>query len=175
MSREFQNSALCALLAAAVLSGCNGVDRAMGVPTNLVSHQLCSAVFVGGLDPDSFYREAVEPMIAPTGALMHYDIDRDGKIVTASLAGLVHSRAVYRGALGCQVDHGLPPQSVHSEPPAAPLLPAIAGPDLVAPATPALAAALDRAFAETPSDPHRYTKAKASPISPCAIRHAPRG
>jgi hypothetical protein len=45
-------------------AGCGALDRAAGVPTHYVSHQMCSAVFVGGLDPDMFYREAVQPVIA---------------------------------------------------------------------------------------------------------------
>ena len=36
---------------AALLGGFAYFDRAAGVPTHYVSHQLCSAVFVGGLDP----------------------------------------------------------------------------------------------------------------------------
>jgi hypothetical protein len=68
----------CAVIAAAAtLAGCVDLDRAAGVPTHYVSHQMCSAVFVGGLDPDMFYREAVEPVIAPAGLLMDYRIDRN--------------------------------------------------------------------------------------------------
>ena len=63
----------CAVIAAAaILTGCGDLDRAAGVPTHYVSHQMCSAVFVGGLDPDMFYREAVEPVIVPARLLMDY-------------------------------------------------------------------------------------------------------
>jgi hypothetical protein len=56
----------CAVIAAAaMLAGWSDLDRAAGVPAHYVSHQMCSAVFVGGLDADMFYREAVEPVIAP--------------------------------------------------------------------------------------------------------------
>jgi hypothetical protein len=51
------------IAAAATLAGCSPLDRAVGVPTHYASHQMCSAVFVGGLDPDMFYLEAVEPVI----------------------------------------------------------------------------------------------------------------
>jgi hypothetical protein len=38
----------CAVIAAAAsLAGCGPLDRAAGVPTHYVSHQMCSAVFVG--------------------------------------------------------------------------------------------------------------------------------
>ena len=94
-----------AIAAAATLAGCGALDRAAGVPTHYVSHLMCSAVFVGGLDPDMFYREGVRPVIAPVGFLMHYRIDRDRKEVTAVLAGLVTSRAVFLGAEGCRIAH----------------------------------------------------------------------
>jgi CubicO group peptidase (beta-lactamase class C family) len=81
--------------------------------------------------------------------------------VTASFAGLGEARAVYRGPLGCLVVHDpLPAASPINVPSPAPsLLPAIAGSTLVEPADPALRAAIDRAFEETPSPPHRQTKA----------------
>jgi CubicO group peptidase (beta-lactamase class C family) len=156
---------LAAAFAATIaLSGCDRLNRAAGVPVYYVSHQLCSAVFVAGLDPGQFYREAIAPEIVPVSSLIHYDIDRANRAVTASLAGIVHSRAVYRGPLGCQVEHGAeqpqPDIAVASAASAAPpLLPPIAGPDVVEPADPALKAALDRAFAEPAEAPHRYTKA----------------
>ena len=96
----------CAVIAAAaMLAGCGDLDRAASVPTHYVSHQMCSAVFVGGLDPDMFYREAVEPVIAPAGLLMDYRIDRNNREVTADLAGLATSRSVFLGAEGCRVAH----------------------------------------------------------------------
>jgi hypothetical protein len=88
----------CAVIAAATLASCGDLDRAAGVPTHYVSHQMCSAVFVGGLDPEMFYREGVRPVIAPAGLLMDYRIDRDKKEVTADLAGLITSRSVFLGA-----------------------------------------------------------------------------
>jgi CubicO group peptidase (beta-lactamase class C family) len=134
--------------------------RPRRVAANYVSHLMCSATFVAGLDPDRFYREAVAPMIWPVAPLVNYRIDRAQRAVTASFAGIARSRAVDRGALGCQVDHGKPlPIVAAARPETAPLLPPIAGPDIVVPHDPALAAALDRAFAEPASGPHRYTKA----------------
>jgi hypothetical protein len=145
---------------AALLGGFAYFDRAAGVPTHYVSHQLCSAVFVGGLDPQTFYNEAIQPTIAPGDLLIHHQIDRARREVTADFAGLVKSRAVYRGALGCQVDHGIPQPDVAVEAPREkPLIPPIAGPEIVVPDTDALRVALDRAFAEPAAPPHRYTKA----------------
>jgi CubicO group peptidase (beta-lactamase class C family) len=147
--------------AVALLGGCDDLNRAAGVPAHFASHQLCSAVFVAGLDPAEFYREGVAPQIAPAGPLLSYAIDREHSEVTATFAGLVESRAVYRGPLGCLVLHGgAPPPAVLETSPAEPSqLPPIAGPDVVEPSGPALMAALDRAFAEPAGPPHRWTKA----------------
>jgi CubicO group peptidase (beta-lactamase class C family) len=134
--------------------------RARGVPANYVSHLMCSATFVAGLDPGQFYREAVAPMIWPVSSLVEYQVDRARRTVTANVFGFAQSQAVDRGALGCAVEHGQPLSRVAAEiPQRAPLLPPIAGPDIVTPHDPALAAALERAFAEPSEGPHRYTKA----------------
>jgi CubicO group peptidase (beta-lactamase class C family) len=152
------------LAPAVLLGGCDSLNRAAGVPAHFTSHQLCSAVFIGGLDPNEFYREGIAPAIAPAGPLISYAIDREHAEVTASFAGLVSgitSRAIYRGPLGCVVVHGAAPPPVAFEVRAAEhsLLPPIAGPDVVEPDDPALEAALDRAFAEPSAPPHRWTKA----------------
>ena len=134
----------CAVIAvAATLAGCGALDRAAGVPAHYVSHQMCSAVFVGGLDPDMFYREAVEPVIAPAGLLMNYRIDRNKREVTADLAGLVTSRSVFLGAEGCRVAHeGAESTPMDDDPPTA--AKHAAKPLPVDAVNPALEAALDR-------------------------------
>jgi CubicO group peptidase (beta-lactamase class C family) len=148
----------CAVIAAAaMLAGCGDLDRGASVPTHYVSHQMCSAVFVGGLDPDMFYREAVEPVIAPAGLLMDYRIDRAKRDVTTDLAGLVSSRSVFHGAEGCRVAHeGAAPAPSDDDPPTA--AKHAAKPLPVDPVNPALEAALDREFDEPESSPHRWTK-----------------
>jgi len=146
---------------AALVGGCDSLGRAVAVPTHYTSHQLCSAVFVGGLDPAEFFRDGIEREISPVGGLISQQVDREHAEVSANFLGLVHSRAVYRGALGCQVVHGERPQDAQLDiGPAAPrLLPEIAGPAAVEPVNSALKAALDRAFVETQSGPQRHTKA----------------
>src|SRR5437868_701687 len=144
-----------------LLSGCGPIDRATGVATGFVSHQLCSAAFVSKVEPEAFYREAIAPSLGPVEFLVSHRIDRERAEVTATFAGLATSRAAYRGPLGCLVLRGDPPAPV-SLPQAAPapaLLPAIAGPDVVEPADPNLRAALDRVFEERPAPPLRQTKA----------------
>ena len=168
MRRSIQRPVTLLLLGAAplLLSGCDSLDRAAGVAAGFASHQLCSATFVSQVDAEAFYREAIAPTVSPLGFLLDHKIDRERGEVTASFAGLAQSRATYRGPLGCLVLHGPPPpaERIDGNPPApsspAPsLLPPIAGPALVEPSAPALKAALDRAFAETDSAPHRSTKA----------------
>src|SRR5262249_16812694 len=82
---------------------------------------------------------------------------------TVSLLGLGRSHAVYRGELGCFLDHGDAVAGIAMSPakdlPQAALLPEVAGPSIVAPANPALAAALDRAFAEPDAAPFKRTRA----------------
>ena len=147
----------CAVItAAAILASCSALDRAASVPAHYVSHLMCSAVFVGGLDPDMFYRQGVRPVIAAVGFMMDYRIDRDRKEVTADLAGRVTSRSVFLGAEGCRIAHeGIPPTAADDPPPAAKQA---AKPLPVDPVNPALEAALDREFAEPESSPHRWTK-----------------
>ncbi|WP_338829819.1 serine hydrolase [Bradyrhizobium sp. 27S5] len=140
--------------------------RARDVPrvaTGFVANIVCSETFVSGLDPKRNLAETTDAM--PGTSLitwaMDTEVDLDRKDVTVTLFGLGRSHAVYREGLGCTLDHGavladgpLPPSR-----PQAALLPEIAGPAIVAPQTPQLAAALDRAFAEPAEPPFRRTRA----------------
>jgi CubicO group peptidase (beta-lactamase class C family) len=138
--------------------------RVAGVPVHFTSHQLCSAAFVAELDPTEFYNEAIKPKLGPIGALLRYEVDRQQREVRTSLAGLVHSRAVYDGPFGCRVQH--PGREVRffqgEDNDYEPLVVSpslIAGPRIVAPANDKLSEALDHAFAESESGPRRFTKA----------------
>lgn len=151
----------CLVLAAVLLGG--WFSRVAGVPAHFTSHQLCSAVFVGGLEPSQYYREAIEPKFGPLGKLIHYDIDRERREVRVSFAGLVNSRAIDDGPYGCRVIHSGDGVRVtrdkKNSPRSQSSLPSIAGPDLVIPNSAALSEALDHAFAEPKSAPRRWTKA----------------
>lgn len=108
-----------------------------------------------------YYREAVQPKFGPIGKLIQYGIDREQREVRASLGGVIKSRAIYDGPFGCRVIHAgsdvrfacdadssVDPRASHRshvEP--------------VEPKSAALSAALDHAFAEPASAPHRWTKA----------------
>jgi len=142
--------------------------RAHDVPlvaTGFAAGILCSETFVSGLDPDKVFSETMAAMPG-TGLIawaLDYKVDRTRKDVTVTLLGGGRSHAVYREGLGCYLDHGgavadaaLPAREAGPQPA---LLPDIAGPSLVAPSNPQLAAALDRAFAEPNKPPLRRTKA----------------
>ncbi len=143
-----------------------GAARARDVPkvaTGFVADILCSETFVSGLDPQRNFVETTDAMPG-TGLItwaMDTRVDRVRKDVTVTLLGIGRSHAVYREGLGCTLDHGggiadvaVPPDD---KPPG--LLPEIAGPGIVSPQSPSLAAALDRAFTEPAQPPYRRTRA----------------
>ena len=144
-----------------LLGGCDSLSRAAHTATGFASHQLCSAIFVSKVDPDAFYRDAIAPTGGPVKSLFSRRIDRERGEVTARFAGLVESRAIYRGTEGCLVEAGAPPANPPATlPPAAPsLLPEIAGPEPIETANPTIRAALDAAFTETDGALQRATKA----------------
>src|SRR5579862_973101 len=126
--------------------------RARNVPkvaTGFVANILCTETFVSGLDPERTFTETTDAM--PGAGLltwaMAFHVDRARRDVTVTLLGLGRSHAVYRNGAGCYLDHGGAAAEIvmpsADEVPA--LLPQIAGPAPVKPASPELAAALDRA------------------------------
>jgi CubicO group peptidase (beta-lactamase class C family) len=142
--------------------------RARDVPrvaTGFVSHALCSAAFVSGVDPDEVFAETLDAMpgVGLIAWALDYRIDRAARAVTATLLGGGQSRAIYREGFGCYVAHGEAPvdaslSSARGEPQRA-WLPEIAGASLTEPASPELKLALDRAFIEPDLPPLRHTKA----------------
>ncbi|WP_315775794.1 MULTISPECIES: serine hydrolase [unclassified Bradyrhizobium] len=141
-----------------------GAARARDVPqvaTGFIASVLCSETFVSGLDPDRTLSEtrAAMPGAGLLSWAMDVRVDRAAKDVTVTLLGLGRSRAVFRDGLGCHMDHGesLDWPAIRPSQPA--LLPGTALPHGVAPVTPALTAALDRAFAEPEVPPFRRTHA----------------
>jgi len=175
-------------LTALFLTGCQELGRSTAVPANFTSHQLCSAVFVAGLDPTEYYKEAIEPRLGAAGKLIHYQIDRERREVRASLVGLAVSRAADEGPFGCRVIHprvgftvahddqadtsradashaGTSQPSLtssnrsHSQTPSTSSPELPAGADPVEPKNTALSEALAHAFIEPERPPHRYTKA----------------
>jgi CubicO group peptidase (beta-lactamase class C family) len=142
-------------------------DRAIRVATAVVAHNVCSKVFVSGLDPQTTLAETVErDGLRRLRMVLRWQIDRTARTIDVSAAGLLGSRAVFHDGLGCVLQHGSSePYVLKSDiealkiPKAPPLLPEIAGPAVVEPADPALKAALDHAFEEPATPPLRRTKA----------------
>jgi CubicO group peptidase (beta-lactamase class C family) len=142
-------------------------DRAIRVATGFVAHNICSKTFVSGLDPQTVFSETLDRRgIRRLRWVLSYRLDRSRNIVDASLAGLFGSRAAFHEGFGCVVLHGpAEPYLLKSDvaalknPKDPPLLPDIAGADVVEPADPGLKAALDHAFEEPASPPFRRTRA----------------
>ncbi len=134
----------------------------------MISHNLCSEIFVSGVDPDRAYAESLEPRpgMGLVNWAVRYDVDRTRKRVSTTIGGGFLSRAVYRDGLGCMVVFDEPPaasptlsDAVAEEAAGAPLLPEIAGPAVVEASDERLRAALERAFIESDHPPFRRTRA----------------
>ena len=142
-------------------------DRAIRVATGVVAHNVCSKTFVSGLDPQTVFSETIaRDGLHRLRGVLNFQIDRTGRTVDASVAGMLGSRAAFHDGLGCVLRHGSrEPYVLKSDiealkiPKSPPLLGEMAGPDLVAPSEPALKAALDHAFEEPAEPPFRRTKA----------------
>jgi len=158
------------IVVSATLSGALALAavRAHDVPpvaTGFVSHTLCSAAFVSGVNPDEVYAETLEAMpgVELIAWALDYQIDREARQVTTTLLGGGQSRAIYREGLGCYLAQGGEAVDVSLPPVGGDVragLPEIAGASLVEPANhPELRLALDRAFAEPEQPPFRHTKA----------------
>jgi CubicO group peptidase (beta-lactamase class C family) len=139
-------------------------DRALATATGTIAHDLCSVTAVAHADPDRFFAENLRPRLGPGGsvaALVSYSIDpADGSVRASGPFGLEAVRAVVRPGYGCVLGHGqVPITPVPALPadPGAAVLPPIAGEDVVPPADPGLAAALDTEFDVTASGGHRHT------------------
>lgn len=160
---------VAAVVGGAIVVGCLQFrpDRAVRVATGVVAHNVCSKSFVSGLDPETVFSETIErDGLRRLRRVLSYQIDRAGKTVDASVGGLFAGRALFHDGLGCVLQHGSKePYLLKSDIEALkaskspPLLPEIAGPDLVEPASPALKEALDHAFEEPAEPPFRRTKA----------------
>jgi CubicO group peptidase (beta-lactamase class C family) len=155
---------LAALAASAIIYR---PDRALGVVTGYVAHNVCSKTFVSGLDPQTVFSETADrAVIRRLRFALTYQLDRAGQTVDASLAGFFGSHAAFREGFGCQLVHGThEPYLLKSDiialttPKSPPLLGEIAGLAIVEPADPGLKAALDHAFEEPATPPFRRTKA----------------
>src|SRR5260370_457684 len=142
-------------------------DRAIRVATGFVADTVCAKIFVSGLDPQTVFAETTDRAgIRRLRPLLGYHLDRVGKTIDASVAGLFGSRAAFHDGFGCVLLHGRDePYLLKSDidalkaPKNPPLLAEIAGAAIVEPSDPGLKAALDHAFEEPATPPFRRTKA----------------
>jgi CubicO group peptidase (beta-lactamase class C family) len=142
-------------------------DRAIRVATGFVAHTVCASIFVSGFDPQTVFAETADRAgIRRLRWGLGYHLDRAGKTVDTSVAGLFGSRAAFHDGFGCVLLHGPnQPYLLKSDidalktPKSPPLLPEIADAAIVEPSDPKLKAALDRAFEEPAAPPFRRTRA----------------
>lgn len=141
------------------------VNTEMQVATAVVSHTLCSGVFISHLDPEQLYADAIlpDPGQAKLAKRLRFIIDRKSPQVTVNWAGHFESRAVYRNDLGCMiVQHGEPNVALNETTPGNTVVATEASSAsslLSAPPSREIEAALDRAFAEPERPPYRRVKA----------------
>lgn len=149
---------------ALAVAGAARADDLAKIATGFFAGELCSAVFVSGLEPERMFTELADaiPAVRLIGWGMDADMDRARQRVNVTLFGAARSEAAYRNGLGCRLLHGDDaPESWAPEDGAGgpALLPEIAGPELSNIANPALQEAVARAFAEPDEPPYRRTKA----------------
>lgn len=75
--------------------------------TGITAKQLCSMVFVSGLDTDYAKRVYIDPLLGDAANLISVDVNGEAGQVTASVAGLFwRQSAVHREGLGCTLLRG---------------------------------------------------------------------
>jgi CubicO group peptidase (beta-lactamase class C family) len=160
-------TALILVVALVAFVGATSVGRyrpaiALKVASGLVSHQICSSVFVSHLDASEEFREIV-PTLGPLRYVARYDIDWQQRSVSARIAGMAYSHALYRQAEGCIVLVGITPKppAVIDEPDDGSTIisNALPGAGVVKPVNSALGLAIDEQFEEPQNPPHRWTRA----------------
>jgi CubicO group peptidase (beta-lactamase class C family) len=160
-------TALILVIALVAFVGAASIGRyspgmALKVASGLVSHQICSSVFVSHLDASEGFRETA-PTLGPLRRLASYNIDWQQSSVSAHIAGMAYSHALYRQAEGCIVLVGLAPKppAVIDAPNAGTTIisNAVAGAGVVKPVNSALGLAIDEQFEEPQNPPHRWTRA----------------
>jgi CubicO group peptidase (beta-lactamase class C family) len=142
-------------------------DPAIRVATGFVAATACANIFVSGFDPQTVFAETTDRAgIRRLRWGLEFHLDRTGKTVDVSVAGLFGSRAAFHDGFGCVLRHGPnEPYLLKSDidalktPKSPPLLPEIAGAAIVEPSDPKLKAALDHAFEEPAAPPFRRTRA----------------
>ncbi len=150
----------------AVVAACATVrpDRLIGVASGAVSQNLCSGTFLSGLEPDDIYNQELRPEggMSLIDWALAYRVDRAARRVTTNVFSNFESTATFHDGYGCRLEHldatPFKPISAtaHGVPPA---LPEIAEREPVLTGKPALARALESAFAGEEEGRPRFTRA----------------
>ncbi|RDS86317.1 class C beta-lactamase-related serine hydrolase [Dyella psychrodurans] len=149
------------LVAALAGVGMSRLGSAAKVAAGMAAHNLCSATYVAGLDPEATFQELVKPIIGhPLDRLASYRVDRAHQSVEATFAGLFHAKADFTPGYGCRLEYADTPPSPASRP----LLPApvddgFAPAGTVTSSDPVITTALDRVFDEQAGEPTKDVKA----------------
>ena len=95
------------LAALAVSAAIFRPDRAIRVATGFVAQTVCANIFVSGFDPQTVFAETTgRAGVRRLRWGLGYHLDRAGKTVDASVAGLFGSRAAFHDGFGCVLLHG---------------------------------------------------------------------
>jgi CubicO group peptidase (beta-lactamase class C family) len=136
-------------------------DQALKAAAGITAHNLCSAAFIAGLDPQATADELVKPMLPGfVRSLLRFHLDAVDKSVEASVAGLAPMRAVFTPGFGCRLV--LDPKFAGPAPitPRAASAPDVFGPNsLIVTQDAGINAALDDEFTERSNQPARFVKA----------------
>jgi CubicO group peptidase (beta-lactamase class C family) len=165
--RRILSVALILVVALGAVLAAAGAADLLRVPTGSVSHSLCDAVFVSGIDPDRVYAEEQRPEggMSSIAWALHYKVDRVHRSVRTTVLGLFASRAVYRDGLGCLLlkgtDRGRSIEAVtqSQDPSSGESSVKSASRPMVTAADAGVQRALDLAFAEPDPARPRWTKA----------------
>jgi CubicO group peptidase (beta-lactamase class C family) len=145
---------------AAVLSGFP--SRLLAEASSATSQNLCSKVFISGLDPKQAFDEhmAPEPGMFLISWAMAPEIDRVRGEVRTSIAGFYSRRSAFAAGRGCTLSYTRfdAPLPLSAPPTVQALQPPMAGDQTVVASNPRVRAAIDRAFVEPGGEPLR-TKA----------------
>lgn len=155
--RQVRRRLIGIIILTAILAGVLAFrpDRSLRVGTAVVSEALCGGIFVSGLSPDRVFREdiASNPGLGLIRRHLHYAIDQQHRTVSATWLGQFRSTAYFQPGYGCTLGSS----AGQRQPVALSVENSVEAP--IVPGTPALQAALARAFAEPAAPPFRHVRA----------------
>jgi CubicO group peptidase (beta-lactamase class C family) len=156
MPRSARALILLALLMTAALTAYE-CQRLAGLGSAFTAKYLCSAVFVGGRDPDQVVRIDLPAFRSAILPWVNWQVDAAGGTATADIFGLGRREAHYRPGLGCTVSIDRTPAEVPVAPPLA-AAPENAFPPVVA-TPPDVEKVIEAAFSEPDPERPRRTRA----------------